>query len=288
MKHAIMIMAHNNFSVVSALLEQLDVPEFDIYIHINAKIRTFPQEQWQAKTHYAGLYFVPRVRVGYCDYSMVRAVMSLFRSATQKKYDYYHLISGADLLIKSREEFLRFFDENNGTEFVGFSDTFDEDRVRYRHFFTALCRQRSRLLSTVFAKARIGLVRLQKLFGISNKADDFTTVKKGTDWYSLTDDAVRYLISKEPLFCKHFRYAYCPTEFFPHTVLYNSHFRKNLNSGDECRQCMRTIDWNRGQPYTYTIGDKRFLLSSEGMFARKFDENKDMEIVEFFKDYVKG
>lgn len=288
MNHAILILAHNNFDVISALLEQADDPAFDIYIHINRKVKRFPREQWQASVKRAGLYFVPRVRVGYCDYSMVNAVVSLFRTAAQKHYDYYHLISGADLMIKKRDEFLRFFEEHNGKEFVGFSPDFDGDRVAYRHIFTACGRQKSKLLSRFFGAARKMLITLQKRLGLTNRVTDFEIVRKGTDWYSITDAAVGYLLKQEPLFRKSFFRAYCPTEFFPQTVLYNSPYCERLyDLQSEGRGCLRTIDWQRGTPFTFTEEDKDFLQASDGLFARKFDENKDMAIVDFFRRYVK-
>ena len=68
MKHAILILAHNNFSVVSALLKQFDSKEFDIYIHINKKVKEYPREEWEKQTQFAKLYFVRREKIGYCDY----------------------------------------------------------------------------------------------------------------------------------------------------------------------------------------------------------------------------
>ena len=44
---------------------------------------------------------------------------------------------------------------------------------------------------------------------------------------------------------------------------------------------MRYIDWNRGKPYTWgqEPGDLKALLESPYLFARKFDENTNMDIV---------
>ncbi len=285
-------MAHNNFKVVSSLLEQLDAPEFDVFIHVNAKVKNYPEAEWREKVRHAGLYFVPRVKVGYCDYSMVRAVVSLFRMATSHgPYDYYHLISGADLLIKKREDFLEFFSKNNGAEFVGFSSDYDKSRYLYRHWFTALGRQPSHFWSVCFIRLRKLLIELQKRLGLKKEVRGFQTIKKGTDWYSITDSAAHFLLKSEELFRKDFFRAYCPTEFFPHTVLYNSSFRNHLHlleKGNENLSCLREIDWERGSPYIYDMCDRELLLASKGMFARKFDENKDMEIVDFLREYVKG
>ena len=42
---------------------------------------------------------------------------------------------------------------------------------------------------------------------------------------------------------------------------------------------MRLIDWEKGGPYTWTIGDYEELSASEMMFARKFDIDVDERII---------
>lgn len=43
---------------------------------------------------------------------------------------------------------------------------------------------------------------------------------------------------------------------------------------------MRLIDWKRGKPYIFRSGDYNQLISFNKMFARKFDEDVDFDIVE--------
>lgn len=43
---------------------------------------------------------------------------------------------------------------------------------------------------------------------------------------------------------------------------------------------MREIDWNRGNPYVFRTEDFEILMNSPCMFARKFDEKTDREIIE--------
>lgn len=42
---------------------------------------------------------------------------------------------------------------------------------------------------------------------------------------------------------------------------------------------LRYTDWKRGNPYIFTIEDYDILKSSNKLFARKFDEKKDLEII---------
>ena len=43
---------------------------------------------------------------------------------------------------------------------------------------------------------------------------------------------------------------------------------------------VRAIDWHRGHPYIYRIEDYKMLKESNCLFARKFDENVDNEIID--------
>lgn len=43
---------------------------------------------------------------------------------------------------------------------------------------------------------------------------------------------------------------------------------------------MMIIDWTKGNPYIFRSADFEQLMSSDRMFARKFDEGIDFDIVE--------
>ena len=49
---------------------------------------------------------------------------------------------------------------------------------------------------------------------------------------------------------------------------------------------MRFIDWNKGNPYIFRSIDFEQLMSSDRMFARKFDENRDNEIIMKLQKYI--
>ena len=72
-------------------------------------------------------------------------------------------------------------------------------------------------------------------------------------------------------------------------MLFNSPFAKNLYM-PHCRNnqlaCARLIDWNRGNPYVFTSSDFDEIISSDAMFARKFDLNTDKDIVDKIFNYV--
>jgi len=63
----------------------------------------------------------------------------------------------------------------------------------------------------------------------------------------------------------------------------NSRFKENLyhkESDGDYVAIMRKIDWNRGTPYTWLKKDYEELINSEFLFARKFSETVDSEIID--------
>lgn len=79
------------------------------------------------ETHHAKLSILKkRVDIRWGHVSLIKAEISLFESASANgPYGYYHLLSGADLPIKSQDYIFDFFEKNAGKEFVGFTQKTD-------------------------------------------------------------------------------------------------------------------------------------------------------------------
>lgn len=112
--------------------------------------------------------------------------------------------------------------------------------------------------------------------------------RKGANWVSITDDFLKYVLSKEKWVLKVFRYSFCADELFIQTILYNSDFYKNICSlkNDDYLSLKRYIDWKRGAPYTFKLRDYDDIVNSKCFFARKFSTKVDDKIVQ--KIYEKG
>lgn len=113
----------------------------------------------------------------------------------------------------------------------------------------------------------------------------------GSQWFSITDDLARYVVSKEEWLEKVFRHTSTCDEIFLPTLVCNSRFRENLfvptlaKSNKEVNLSnMRFIDWSRGEsirhPWTFKAEDLPLLESVDHLWARKFDENVDSEIID--------
>ena len=104
---------------------------------------------------------------------------------------------------------------------------------------------------------------------------------KGTNWVSITDKAVGLILSKKSIIMKQYRFSSCADEVYKQTIIGNSLlFDYVYDKNDDYKGCMRYIDWTKGNPYIFRSADFEQLMSSDRMFARKFDEGIDFDIVE--------
>lgn len=281
-KHAYLIIAHNNFNILKRLLQLIDDERNDIYLHIDKKVKDFNGGGYSSLIKKSKLYFIEnRIDVRWGDVSQIKVELLLFREASSRgTYQYYHLLSGVDLPLKSQDEIHRFFNEHKGGEFIDFDlgDCQSEDRLRHIWLFVRKIKiGNNRILENI----RNYALNLQYRIGYDHIGTKLGILRKGANWVSITDPAVRYLLEKSKEQLHYYRYSFGCDEIYKHTTLSNSKFINNVSKYGN----MRMIDWQRGGPYTFTSEDFDMLINSDSLFARKFDESVDFEVVEKIYNY---
>ena len=286
-RQAYMIIAHHDIPLLKKLVGALDIPEHDIYIHFDKAHYT--DEVRTVTASNANLTIVSEIAVHWGSYSMIRCELLLLRLATQTPHSYYHLLSGHDLPLKSAGEIYEFF-EHTDKQYVQFFEPElprrHYDWVYYVHISREKFRTGKGILEPLNAWYRFADktgVRVQKLLGLKKEKKYFPKVQKGCQWFSITEDFARHILSLEKEIEEDFEYTYIPDETVIPTVLLNSPWLKDQAAPEKYsspEQIMRFIDWNRGGPYTFTIEDLNLLKNSGCMFARKFSSAKDSEIID--------
>lgn len=292
--HAFLIISHNNFKQLARLIELLDSIEHDIYIHIDKKSRNVDLNLIRKSASKSKIYMIERKGVSWGDYSTIDCEIRLMKAALcGNNYQYLHLLSGADMLIKSHNYLHDFFDRNNGKQFLHFESKIlrkeEEEKIKY-WFLLQYFVGKSRRESLLYCIQR-GLVAIQKYLHIERHRNLNILFYKGANWASITSEFAKYVVEQEKWIYKIFCYSNCGDEFFLQTLLMNSKFKYQLylNSfNNDYLGCMRCIDWNRGGPYVFRISDYNDLISSDYIFARKFDETVDNKIIQKIVEYVKN
>lgn len=297
--HAYLVMVHKNINQVKKLLELLDYYDNDIYIHVDRKAKKEIVEcDFSVVCRHSKVYQYSEIDVYWGNVSQIKCELFLLEQAKEhKQYQYYHLISGMDLPLKTQKEIHQFFDLNSGKEFVNFSGEektaglYIEDRVRYYWATRWYGILRIKYSQAIMRRLDLISVKLQKLLGV-NRLDKEKRLYHGANWFSITDDLVSELLRDKNLIFKQYKASNCADEVFIQTfIMENAKYWENLyipkiNNG--FRAILRDIDWKRGAPYTWHKEDFEELVNSDFLFARKFDENVDSEIIDMIYDYIVG
>jgi len=286
-KHAYLIMAHSHFQYLKTLIESLDDPRNDIYVHIDKKANFTDFEMLKKEIHFSSIFFIKQHDVKWAAFSGILCEMDLLKEATSRyQYDYYHLLSGSDLVIKTQNEIHQFFEHNKGYEFVAFDeqeiDNCYLERIKYYYLFQDVYgRNRTNIfLLGLYAVDKI-LLSIQKFLKVDRIKEEKLVFQKGTNWFSITNDFALYVIQQEKWIHKIFKYSLSGDELFLQTILLNSIFREHLYQPKRLKENsnMRLIDWTRGKPYTWRKEDYGILINSDMFYARKVDPNIDNEII---------
>lgn len=293
-KHAYLILAHKNFGQLKKLIELLDHPRNDIYVHVDAKALDFRQEDFNDICRHSNLVFLPdRIKVNWGGVSIMRSELALLKRATSTgHYDYYHLLSGMDLPIKTQDHIHSFFDVHKDTEFLNLWEFKESTLTRFRYFTIFPEGENyfpTRIVNHIFKG-------LQIIVGFRiNRDVDFHF---GSQWFSITDDLARHVVGKEDWLEKVFRHTSTCDEIFLPTLVCNSRFKDRLFVNTPVKSQkefnlsnMRFIDWTRGEsirhPWTFRDYDMPLLMGVEQLWARKFDENVDSKIIDDIYNHLK-
>lgn len=268
MKHAWLIIAHNEFGILQRLVSALDAPQCDIFLHIDKKVKRLPQ----IHTNHSRLFeLTDRIDVRWGSVSQIRCELTLFETAAAAgPYDYYHVISGTTLPLKPLGAILDFFQDYAGKSVFAWlgTDPPYQELLKMRRYNLFLHNYSSpnpllKRLSQFLWKCSIAA---QRLVGI--EANRGKVFYKSNNWLSLTDDAVRYLLSRKKEILRTYRYTFCGDEYFVPSELMSSPLKDSLVSDE--RYLLHNIE--RSNASVYPLSEYEGLCKTGYLFARKFTE----------------
>ena len=292
-KHAYLIMAHNEFDMLRRLLKELDDPRNDIYLHIDKKAKGFDFNILRNSVKHSQLILIPGMNIYWGTISQVKCELRLMQAAAKGQYHYYHLLSGSDFPLKS-QDYIHEYLANDTGEYVNCfknDEARDDFMFKIMYYYPLLKYVGKGNTEGHNLKARcerklgywqLRLLEIQKQLNIdrTRKYKNFEFYK-GDNWFSITDDLVKFIIGHRKQILKLFFITNGPDEFFVQTLAMNSHFADRV----KCNS-LREIDWERGKPYEYTMEDLDMLKRSDAFFARKISFERSPELVEALTKYL--
>lgn len=175
------MLCRNQYDLLNIMLNLIDDPGNDIYIHLDKKAAPFPYESLAEVVKYSTVTFCenpPNVQWG--DDSIARAEMKLYQEAygSKYKYSYYRFISGCALPVKNKDCIHRFFNNENRI-FMGYKII---EKYLYEYMRLSHCHARMKYINFICNK-------IQSLFFI-DRIRNIPLVGKGANWASLPYAAV--------------------------------------------------------------------------------------------------
>ncbi|MBQ3470526.1 hypothetical protein IJH23_02350 [Candidatus Saccharibacteria bacterium] len=286
-KIAFLVIAHSNEGQLNLFINQL--LEYDnsyVFVHLDKKSTL---EKDQILSHERVIILEERVNVSWGDYSYIKVVKMLLNYASEyADFDYYSLHSGVDLMIKPVQALVDFLKKDgrdaylevekmpiSGTKRCGHMERiglyyprFMRKKYRYKSFMRYL---RSAYMSTykylVFPKLDDSIYWFGSSF--------FTISKKMLgDYYAF--------LSSNADYDKHFYNSLCGDEIYFNTIFMNSRNCDIARDNNLFFIKWSTVEVYAGSPHTLTMADKKSLLYCNAFFARKFNEDVDNRIIQFF------
>ncbi|RQO31009.1 glycosyl transferase [Taibaiella sp. KBW10] len=273
-KIAYFIMAHRLSKQFRRLFNAIYHPNNIYLVNIDKKADQITKEQIGSfLSKFSGIHVLENQTVVWGGYSMVQAELSgmryLLKQETQ--WDYFINLSGQDYPLKSQKIIGEFLAEHKGTSYLKYANqilTRPETLNRIENHFSEIDGAMS--VTTHKRKYMDGVVPYI-----------------GGQWMMLTRDCCEFLCGSEEVkkFKEYYKNTLIPDESFFQTVLMNSSFKGTLVNDD-----MRAIIWIpdgdiKLRPKTFTNEDLGFLKKGNNLFARKFDDNVDANVIGGLKAY---
>ena len=201
-------------------------------------------------------------------YSLVdaelRGIKELLKIGSE--WEFFINLSGQDFPLKSQTHIQDFLSHNIGNDFIKVAN-----QSKFRP--DTLSRIENYITESVDSILSTPILKRPFLRGV--------TPYIGNQWMILSRKFCEF-VSYSPeveRFKRFYRHTFIADEGFFQTVIMNTSYKGTIVNDDK-----RTIDWVplgtiKLRPRDFTSKDADFLMASQGLFARKFDETVDAGIL---------
>lgn len=292
MKHAILILAHKNYSFLCKLVSYFE-KDCEVFIHVDKKssftkneisvLRGFPQVK----------VVTQKYAVHWAGFSILKCELYLLRKALMlSDANYFHLISGQDYPVRPLSYFLSFFEKNAGKNYTFYhylpTPLWEGNTYRRMQYYYPYDWINGR---TPRGMKRIDwLLKWQKRLHIKRRIPDyFEHLCGGSAWFSITRKATTVLLHytrKHPAFYHRMNYTFVAEETYVPTVLVNLLPASEIVCDD--LRFVRWVEENGSFPANLSKEHLNLLLVThrELMFARKLDTPYMEHLLEILDQYV--
>lgn len=284
MEKAYIILAHKNAVQLARLINALNDGMSSFFVHIDRRadaslfgrlIEASVPVEW-----------VPRVKTEWASFGLVEAVLNGLRAVKKSGViaEQIILLSGQDYPIKGHDDMNDFFQRNGGKIHMEYFSLPAHQKwkpngglYRVNKYFMGLKpHQRYAAKTANLFSNLLPFLRRKQYNGMKAFA--------GSMWWLLNRYAMNYIldfVDRNPRYAAFHRFTFAPDEVFFHMILLNAKDEKI--SSAIVNDDKRFIKWSgvsSSHPEIITKENFDELRTSDALFARKFDMQKDAEILD--------
>lgn len=289
MRIAFLNLCHTDPVLVARCAKRLCAdPDFDMYIHVDAKQDIEPFKK--ATAGIERVFYTPnRHKVYWGGYNAIHACYELLRTAlsSDRNYDYFVMMQNLDYPIKSNAQIKAFFEENMGKEFLRgcpiagtkdweFSRKYKLYYMKDNPYGKASNTDPHKLLitvvSTLMSLTTIGFN------GTIKEKDGNYNIYYGCAQWAVSRDCAKYLDEFEKThsrFNRKMKIMQFPDEEYFHTVVHNSKFKEKCFKYNE-PEARWLVNWRNLTYFEFpkevtvlTKADYPKLKEQPDLFCRK-------------------
>ncbi len=273
MRVAHLIVTYTNPAQTERMIRQMQDPDFDFYIHVDAKL-PISEHEYLAKI--PNVYLIKnRIKVQWAAFSTMQAVFNASQEIldSARTYDFICLMSGQDYPIKSTEQMKCFFNERKGKllmKYRAFEGEWEEGMERVNKIF----------LTNYAFKGQYLLEKALNWLFPNRKLPEGMKFYGSSMFWALSPDAIEYVlntVNRDARMKRFFYFTWASDEFLFQTVLLNSHFADQVVN-ENCHYYKHPP--KTPSPKTFTNDDFDDIMASDRMYARKFDMLKSPELLD--------
>lgn len=290
MRIAFLNLCHTDPEMVARVANKLTKnPEFDMYIHVDAKTDIEPFQKLLDKNPQV-IFIKERYKVYWGGYHAILTSIALLEAAlrSERQYDYVVMLQNLDYPIKSNQYIEEFFTRNNGTEYIRgchiaktkdwhYAAKYKIYNSRDKEFYLKKHSKPVKLLWDGF-HALLSLTTIG-FNGVHKENGETLDLYYGTAQWAVTRECAEYMVQfyhTHPKFNKRMEHIKFPDEEYFHTVVHNSKFRtKCVKYDEEVKRWL--VNWRNIHYFefpdegvvTFTEKDYQKLMEREELFCRK-------------------
>jgi len=251
-------------------------PQFDFYIHVDAKVSA---EEFEDLKNLPNVIFIKnRIACNWGGFTILRAIFNSLNEviSSGQKYGHINLMSGQDYPICTPQYIYDFLQQQSGKNFVAYDASQDTDwwkgaADRYERYH----------LTDVNIPGKYFIERMLNKFTPARKFPEFSKLygSNKSTWWTISWECAVYLndkVRESPKLISFLKFCWGTDEFAIPTLIMNSPFKDQV-----VNDSLRYIDWSEGKPSprVFDITDFEKISGSKMLFARKFDMDHDIAIL---------